>query len=72
MFILELAGCGREAHGVQDVGVHGGGEGRLDQVYPVSGCSASGQSVAMLSLFFGLSIATFIFCMARRLTGRVS
>jgi hypothetical protein len=29
-------GGGGEAHGVPDVGQHGGGEGRLDQVHPVS------------------------------------
>ena len=64
-FILPMAGCGREAHCVQDVGLDGGGEGRLDQVHPVSRPSASGQIVATHCHDFSLfSFFAFAWCVA--------
>ena len=51
---LFAAGGGGEAHRLQDVRLHRGGEGRLDQVYPVSRRSASGQTVALESHYLHL------------------
>ena len=58
-------GGGGEAHRVQDVRVHRGGERRLDQVHPVSRPSASGQIVATRYNNFSLfSFFAFAWCVA--------